>query len=125
MPNSPAMLRTARSGSTKAHWDGNAGVSAVFDLPENHPLRIAHKKSLFNRAEIEASQQCGCFYCKKIFGPDQIVNWADPNKPRAQQTAVCPECGIDSVIGNASGLEITEAFLEEMRAAWFGEIAPH
>lgn len=97
--------------------------ATVFDLPEDHPLRIAHKKHLFNRAEIEASQLCGCFYCKKIFGPDRIVDWADPKKPHARQTAVCPECGIDSVIGNASGFEITETFLEEMRAAWFGESA--
>ena len=69
-------------------------------------------------------QQCGCFYCKKIYGPDRIVDWADPQKPHEQQTAVCPECGIDSVIGNASGFEITEAFLEDMRTAWFSEIAP-
>jgi len=96
----------------------------VFDLPEDHPLRVAHKHSISNHAEIESSKRCGCFYCKKIFGPDQIVDWADTNKPRAQQTALCPACGIDSVLGDASGLEITEAFLEKMRAAWFSENAP-
>src|SRR5262245_25355855 len=95
------------------------GMPTVFDLPENDPLRVAHKKAIFHRAEIEKSRQCGCFYCKKIFGPEQIVDWTDTNKPRAQQTALCPACGIDSVIGDASGLAITEAFLEEMRTAWF------
>ncbi len=104
----------------KIGWTVQDRMPAVFDLPENHPLRIAHKKHIFHRAEIENSHRCGCFHCKKIFGPDQIVDWTDTNKPGAQQTALCPMCGIDSVIGDASGFEITEAFLAEMRAAWFG-----
>jgi hypothetical protein len=89
-------------------------MPGALDLPENHPLRVAHKRCSRHRAEIESSQQCGCFHCKKIFRPDQIVDWIDE-----QQTALCPACGIDSVIGSASGLDITEAFLEEMRSAWF------
>ena len=92
------------------------GMPAVFDLPESHQLRVAHKKCSRHRAEIESSERCGCFYCKKIFRPDQIVHWID-----TQQTALCPLCGIDSVIGSASGLEISERFLGEMHTAWFGE----
>jgi acetone carboxylase gamma subunit len=37
------------------------------------------------------------------------------------QTALCPECGIDSVIGDASGYPITEAFLGKMKTFWFGQ----
>jgi hypothetical protein len=95
-------------------------MPTVFDLPESHPLRAAHNKSIRHRAEIESSKECGCFYCKKIFGPDQIVDWTDMYNPHAQQTALCPVCGIDSVIGSASGLEISAGFLAEMHAAWFG-----
>ncbi|OAF14301.1 hypothetical protein AYJ54_42215 [Bradyrhizobium centrolobii] len=87
---------------------------SVFDLSEDHPLRLAHKKSSNHRADIERSQRCGCFFCKKTFGPDQIVDWVDEDS-----TALCPECGIDSVIGDASDVQITKAFLEEMHTAWF------
>jgi len=33
---------------------------------------------------------------------------------------MCPECGIDSVIGDASGFPIAdEAFLKRMHSIWF------
>ncbi|MBB4371524.1 hypothetical protein GGD63_004322 [Bradyrhizobium sp. cir1] len=86
----------------------------VFDLPEGHPLRVAHKKCINNRAEIERSQLCGCFYCKQTFAPDRIVEWVDEDS-----TALCPECGIDSVLGDASGVQINRSFLEAMHSAWF------
>jgi Pyruvate/2-oxoacid:ferredoxin oxidoreductase delta subunit len=89
-------------------------------LPEDHPLRVAHKRSSNHRAEIESSQLCGCFYCLGIFGPDNIVDWTDESNPHSQQTALCPVCGIDSVIGDASGIKITPTFLETMRTLWFG-----
>jgi hypothetical protein len=89
-------------------------MTGVLDLPEDHPLRVAHKKCSCHRSEIEASEHCGCFYCMEIFSPRQIVEWVDHD-----QTALCPLCGIDSVIGDGSGLQITKAFLTEMRIAWF------
>jgi hypothetical protein len=86
----------------------------VFDLPEDHLLRIAHKKSSNHRTDIERSQLCGCFYCREMFGPDRIVAWV-----REGTTALCPRCGIDSVLGDASGVQINKSFLEAMRSAWF------
>jgi acetone carboxylase gamma subunit len=35
-------------------------------------------------------------------------------------TALCPYCGIDSVIGDKSGFPITKEFLEKMYQHWFG-----
>jgi hypothetical protein len=94
-------------------------MATVFDLPEDHPLRVAHKKSVRHRADIERSSLCGCFYCKAIFAPNRIVEWVDNGA-----TALCPTCGIDSVIGDASGLQITKSFLEAMlQVAWFGNTA--
>src|SRR5262245_37274288 len=80
-----------------------------------------YRGSAISRRKIPHGHRCrgGHLYLVQI----GIVDWADLKKAHGQQTAVCPECGIDSVIGNASGFEITEAFLEEMRAAWFGESA--
>jgi len=99
-------------------------MPSAFDVPENHPLRVAHRKSIYHRAAIERSQKCGCFYCEKIFDAGQITDWTDTEEPHAQQTALCPFCGIDSVIGDNSGFEITKRFLEEMHGAWFGGSGP-
>ncbi|OOG92609.1 hypothetical protein BTH41_05112 [Bacillus mycoides] len=56
---------------------------------------------------------CGCFYCLEIFIPSKINEWWDDD------TAVCPYCGIDSIIEEGSGFKITETFLKEMRQRCF------
>jgi len=61
-----------------------------------------------------ASERCGCFYCMKTFLSAEIEEWTDN-----EQTAFCPRCGIDSVIGSKSGYLITPEFLEEMNRYWF------
>ena len=43
----------------------------------------------------------------------------DDNPIDSSGTAVCPYCGVDSVIGENSGFPITEQFLKEMHEAWF------
>lgn len=79
-------------------------------------LERAHKHSIFHRESVLRSDQCGCFYCMAIFPPDRISEWVDDG-----QTALCPECGIDSVIGSASGIPIENQFLREMQSYWFSE----
>ncbi len=68
-----------------------------------------------HRAEIEASIVCGCFYCLETYPPADIAEWVDRGT-----TALCPRCGIDAVIGSASGIPLSEDFLALMRARWFG-----
>ena len=48
------------------------------------------------------------------FGPAEIDAWVDDD-----QTALCPKCGIDSVVGSDSGWLIDVGFLTEMHRAWF------
>lgn len=80
---------------------------------------LAHKKSIYHKKEIMSSKQCGCFYCKTIFPPSEIKEWTDTNKPENEHTALCPYCGIDSVIGSKSGYPITVEFLARMHKHWF------
>lgn len=77
-------------------------------------VRDAHKHSSKHRAEILRSDLCGCFYCEKTFEAKEIEDWIDD-----QKTALCPKCGIDSVIGSASGFPIKKKFLHEMCEYWF------
>jgi hypothetical protein len=80
-------------------------------------LRLAHKHSSQHRVEILASQNCGCFFCLSIYPALAVVEWLDED-----QTAFCPECGIDSVIGDASGYPITSEFLASMKKQWFSNV---
>jgi hypothetical protein len=77
------------------------------------PIR-AHKHSKRHRTEIERSERCGCFYCLKTFTPTEIHEWWDDGT-----TAVCPHCGIDSVIGSASGFLLSPDLLNRMHRYWF------
>ena len=85
----------------------------VASFPED--IQAAHKHAIRHRREIEASELCGCFYCLATFKPRQIEEWVD----EGEGTALCPECGIDSVIGSASGFPITGEFLKKMYQYWF------
>jgi len=78
----------------------------------------AHENSSLHRAEISESTLCGCFYCLGTFTPAEIVERIDKVEGVAQ-TALCPMCGIDAVIGSASGYPITEDFLKRMNEHWF------
>ena len=74
----------------------------------------AHFFSSHNRKDLEKDSICGCFYCLTIFNPIEINTWWDND-----DTAVCPYCMIDSVIGESSGFSITEQFLKGMHKEWF------
>ncbi len=69
-----------------------------------------------NRIELEASVLCGCFYCISIYSPSEMVDWIGDSEGL---TADCPRCGIDAVIGSASGFPITSEFLNRMNEHWF------
>ena len=74
----------------------------------------AHKHSSYHRSKLERDEKCGCFYCLTIFSPSEIEEWVDAN-----DTAICPYCEIDSIIGESSGFPITKEFLEQMKQYWF------
>ena len=49
-----------------------------------------------------------------LFLSAKITEWIDVDSTGEGQTATCPRCGIDSVLGSASGLPISREFLDEM-----------
>ena len=56
------------------------------------------------------------FYCLKIFSPKEIKEWLG-DEP--ELIAVCPYCGIDSIIGESIAYPLTKEFLKKMHQAWF------
>ncbi|SEN24003.1 hypothetical protein SAMN05192533_110136 [Mesobacillus persicus] len=77
-------------------------------------LAEAHRFSSQNRNELTKDHVCGCFHCLKIFHPREIDEWVDNG-----ETAICPYCGIDSIIGESSGVPINVGFLRELQKVWF------
>ena len=79
------------------------------------PIIAAHRHSSRHAAEIRSSGKCGCFYCFAVFPPSDIVTWTDDGV-----IALCPHCGIDSVVGGSSGFPIEDdRFLRAMKDHWF------
>jgi hypothetical protein len=76
-----------------------------------------HKLSFANKKFIQKSEVCGCFRCGSIFPPNQIIDWACESNERGE-TAFCPHCCIDSVIGDFN-CRIDKQFLLEMKTFWF------
>ncbi len=88
---------------------------------DTNTLIPAHKASSHHRAQILQSENVGCFYCLAIYPASRIStdDWTDMENHEGQ-TALCPFCEIDSVIGDRSGYPLTREFLAQMQRHWFG-----
>lgn len=80
----------------------------------------AHRHSIRHHDEVLASKLCGCFFCCRVFSPPEIEEWVDDGETSSQKTAICPYCGIDAVIGSASGFPVASELLQRMNRHWFG-----
>lgn len=95
-------------------WNYEKGICEI-----EHNYSQAHEHSSMHRTEVLSSKECGCFYCLRVYGPNKIEIWVDQNSDGVGQTAICPYCGIDAVIGDKSGYPITTEFLKRMKELWF------
>lgn len=83
---------------------------------KNKRIIEAHNFSSNHREQILKGKMCGCFHCLSIFLVTEIAEWVED---KTDGTAICPHCGIDSVIGESSGYPLTQEFLKEMYGYWF------
>lgn len=82
----------------------------------HEPYRSAHRACSCNRAVVENSALCGCFYCLAVYPASEVSVWIEDD---GGDTAECPMCGIDSVIPDASGLPLDADFMKTMKRWWF------
>ena len=77
-----------------------------------------HALSFENQKLLRHSSKCGCFCCGEIFSPREIEEWINDKNGK---TAVCPYCGIDSVIPESENgqYELNEELLQHMNEIWF------
>ena len=79
-------------------------------------LLAIHKHSFMNADEVAKSKNCGCFYCERIYPSSHLE---EEDYTNIDATAWCPNCGIDAVIGDASGIHLTKELLHEMYIYFF------
>lgn len=84
------------------------------DSELEHRLKLAHKHSSDHSDELISSELCRCFFCLESFKPSEIQEWVDEHR-----TALCPRCGIDSIIGSAAGIDLGDGFFRQMKWYWF------
>lgn len=96
-------------------------IRSVSSAEQISDIIAAHKASSLHRGQLTAEGVlCGCFHCCQTFAPSFITEWIDTDVSGHGQTAMCPLCGIDSVIGSCSGYPITTEFLTQLKLHWFG-----
>ncbi|MCI7334547.1 MAG: cytoplasmic protein [Oscillospiraceae bacterium] len=88
----------------------------VIIMLSERDLQKLNEQSVGNMELFEKEQKCGCFFCGKIFGSEEITQYIEDEEG---DTAVCPFCKTDSVLGESCGYEITEELLKEMHDYWF------
>lgn len=72
-------------------------------------FKQAHTHTMFNETEARQSSVCTCFYCGYQFAPHTAKQedvWEEAEDK--DNTLACPMCGIDAVIGDASGFPVTD-----------------
>lgn len=79
-------------------------------------LKAMRSHSVDNEIEIVSSSQCGCFFCRQRYSARDVMDWINDDRGTS---AICPICGIDAVIGDASGIEITKPLLKELNLAFY------
>ena len=64
-----------------------------------------------NRESLSKVTDCTCYHCLNTFETQAITEWCDEGL-----TALCPNCGVDSII---PGKDYEENFLIEASNYWF------
>ena len=85
-------------------------------IPKEQAVADALRHSRGNRKEIEASKHAECFSCCAKFAAKNVSDWKDEwTSPERQNrvprwSAKCSRCGKSTVIGDASGLLVTQYY---------------
>jgi hypothetical protein len=88
-----------------------------------HIYDRARTHSYLNLEEVKKSVLVGCYYCKRVYAAQELGD-SDCLSCREdmviEPTVFCKYCGIDSVIGSASGYPVSSSwFLHLMNKCGF------
>ena len=84
---------------------------------EQYPDIYKHTKN--NELDILRSKNCSCLFCRQTFNARKVSEWTSGKNN--QMSAICPECGMDTLVGDASGYVFGIEDLKEINHEYFGE----
>ena len=93
---------------------GKIKVKRSYSHEKESQMERLHAYASHNKKMIEKSNKCYCFYCKRVFENGEVETYL-----AEEETALCPKCGIDSVIPDSIDEKIDEAIISEMHDYWF------
>lgn len=77
-------------------------------------LEEAIKYATSNREKLKVSKNAACYYCMEVYLASEVIEFCD-----SETTALCPKCGIDSVLPDDSPYEFKIGDLKELNHFWF------
>ena len=92
-----------------------ADEDKAWTIPE---LNAFYTLSIRNEESIRKSNLCGCFHCISIFPVADVKSSAMMVEKDGFKTVICPICGIDAVLGDAS-VEVSAELLEALNGLYF------
>lgn len=96
---------------------GKTKKSSASKLPKKYADILAHTKN--NEIEILNSTTAYCLFCRDHFSAREISDWAMDEQ--GNNNAICPKCGMDAIVGDASGYSFDHDELREVNMAIYGE----
>jgi NAD-dependent SIR2 family protein deacetylase len=82
-----------------------------------HNMKKAHDTSSDHVFILMSSTEVRCFHCLETISTEEITEWVD-----GRRTALCPKCGIDALIGDATKFDLdNDLFFGVMNAWYFGD----
>ena len=110
-----ARLKELLDGMNDPIFKDSADVDKAWTVEE---LKAVYSNSIRNEESILNSDFCGCFHCISIFPAVDVKSAEFIIEKDGSRTEICPICGIDSVLGDAS-VEVSAELLEEMNEHYF------
>ena len=77
-------------------------------------IKKASEYSINNIEALKNSKLAACYFCKSVYEPSKIIETTDEGK-----TALCPKCGIDSVLTDNSPFDFDKTTLSKLHDYWF------
>ncbi len=87
-------------------------------MPIDQKLIDIQKRTHNNEVQILHSKTCSCLFCRQTYDARLVNDWVNDEHG---MNAICPECGMDAVIGDNGGEPIDKALLKELNLAFYGE----
>jgi TPR repeat protein len=87
-------------------------------MKKDPKLIALHSHASNNEIEILKSKTCSCFFCRQTYSARLVNDWINDERG---VTAICPECGMDAVIGDGGNAPLDKATLKELNLAYYGE----